>query len=56
MKIQVKRLEKQVEIWMIPKMYWSLLLTRLSPKVLLKFLKRKGKKTNVMEEATTPPI
>ena len=41
---------------MIPKRHWSLLLTRLSEKVILKWLTKKGKNPNVVKEFTTPPI
>ena len=53
---QVKRLEKQVGIWMIPNMHCSLLLTRLSKKATLKWLTKKGNQKNVVEEAITPLI
>ena len=40
---------------MIPKGYWSLLLTRFSKKGILTWLAKKGKKI-VVEEAIIPPI
>ena len=41
---------------MIPKSHWSLLLTRLSQKGILTWLKKGGKKHNVVKEAITPTI
>ena len=42
---------------MIPNRHWSLLLTRLSKKVILTWLTKKRKtKPNVVREAITPPI
>ena len=50
-----KKVKKQAGIWMVPKTCWSLLLTRLKKKGLLTQLK-KGKKSNVVEEANTSTI
>ena len=53
---QVKRLEKQVSIWMIPNRNWSLLLKRLSKKGILTWLKKGKTGKKIAEEAITPPI
>ena len=51
----MKRSEKQVGIWIIPKRHCSILLTRLSKKGILTWLKKKGKpKPNVVKEFITP--
>ena len=54
--IQVKGLEKQVGIRMIPKSNWSLLLKRWLKKRILTWLKKRVKKTNVVNEDITPTI
>ena len=57
MKIRVKRLEKQMGVWMIPKRHWSLILTQFSEKGILTWLTKIRKtKPNVVKESITPPI
>ena len=53
---QVKRLEKQVGIWMVSNSHWSLLLTCFSNKAILTWLTKKKNKKNVVGEVVTPPI
>ena len=45
---QVKGLEKQVGIYMIPNRNWSLIITRLSNKGILKWFTKKGNQNKIL--------